>query len=929
MMKTSFMLTVLFSAIVGHAQGEKPRDFTAGFKQFHGLGLPKVGKDAKYVRVTIEQNEPVVSSGVHQIRFGGNAWLLEEDDKKATLIYRPCTKIVVWKRDATAEKEDSGDAGMTGYNPNETRIIGSWVKADLEKDLEKINTFLAKMEKVDKSNRMIYGNDPYAELFLFAGQLASTGNKDAANAILKRLFALADSPKELIAGSLGLLAETRYGNAFRAFLQGAELKDYIKEIRAVQASFGERWKHYAGSTLLLGKLEEQVGKDVPEITGDGVTPEFAAFAKDLLKPMGRDVYSGFHDVWIVGESGFPFESPLKKLLKEKRAAIPFLIAMAEDQQFMRMWMTAHNHSVHYSANDMPLAEKAKQQYESMPRPITRGEFALQLLRALVPSKEEDAPKESSLEEIRKWYARIKDMSEVELVKFYLESDNSNTRSAVIQRLIAAGKLDTFAPMIEKAMLASKDFSNTWVMTNYLNKRGPKAKPFAKKMLARCNEMLGTPKADKKKTDEKDKMFVEGGGNRDWRLRQIKQFKTSLEAFLTDKGLKELLEESLDKLGNWNSPAVQALNMKMSSMARSESLPIVLEAAVENDDPGIRSKLISMVMYGRHLDAASEKEEKLDPKKHKDKWKILLNDKRDSGEMYGGGTVAVVAAVAIELLYADGAFENVGRDLQQLVALGLGRLSKLFCERGLARLDGKELPPLPSASQVTDEQKTAMVKKILESTETTATLNALSNAEILALAKIGAENAKLQKKLTAHAIKIGSVSKELKLPQAQEFVGKPLDRKMVEAIIEHVKAQVRKGKLVCVRLQRMSVLDGFQLAPFEQAAFGSMGTTPLPMVVATVFAEDTHGNAMWPVKVAKEDGAKKPDTAESDDLKEEDDLPTGMNQFTDDTKFWMTVDNLGKINPFKPCFVMVHGMLPKKMTDGAEVIEDVEESEIEE
>jgi hypothetical protein len=887
---------------VGAGAAEAP-DYSQGFAKLIVLGLPNVS-GATYVRLVsgvpdaMESMRGIAGPGRKRLRLNGNAWLVQEkQDGPSRLVagQGQASLVEVWDQKAYTAHRRAGQ-GSTPAPENDDNdganggpSVGSWTHADLDKDIAAILAFLAPQQTPaagtptttkeaargeddggGDSGRYSISGDPAGSLFLFAAHCHSAGRTREANQIVQALFRQVPDRRQVLTWALDLLARSQYGEHFEAFARTGDWVAWADALDALEARFRGAWAGAEGVKRIAGEVRARAAARPPAITADGITAEDSALAAALADLRGPEAMQAFvwgqQGLWLLpAEEGAPGGSDSLSRLKARGAdALPLLAALAGDTYWtslatlypgMQSGMWSSRVQTGPGAAEEAAADAA---YQSLSRPVTRGDIATRLLLAVVPVDEQDAGElnvalmgmmpgmdaaearkeqlQSLLEAARAWQAEVKGKSPLQIAELYLQKGTQAQQQQAMQYLLEHGGEGAY-PALEAAILAGVQKPDSpWLATQlaeqYVQRRGPAAKDFVGKLAAQ----LAAP-APAAAEGAQAGMFVAGGGtDRDaW----AKETLAHLQRLVAPVPLSELLVEV--KAGKVPvNEVMESLMVQARTTPAQEVLETLLKLAVELPDADQRVQIVGSAMSvrymaleyqsvpGRGRPQRPQDLPALDPKPQAELWRKLLADERSGMSqeygplgMYGvggGANVRDLAATAIEAVYGNMA---EGRDEDAVTAMALGpRFYEVLRARAEARLAGKteaDLPPWPSADRVPQQRRDELVQQLRtgDPAGLPATAAGFSPDEMLAAGEAIDADAELEARLLPIANRIAAVAIELPGAEAAAplvaLKGQTLTQEAAKRVHEVCLALGKTGRRFDAALARAPALGGVTLS----------------------------------------------------------------------------------------------------------------------
>ncbi len=733
-------------ALTGRAQQAAPiADFSAGFQQLAGLGLPPLDAKASWAVVPEDYRSGTELRQVAK-SVKGNGWLLPT---------------------ATGDKPRAIACG--GLEPIDLKA-GSKRPAepDLTKDVEALIAGLKKIAtKMDPEDRYSYGmrSSNFGSFLLFAVQLHQTGHPALANQLALAVFEVFPSREAAVDAAINLLAGQFYEDASRAFFTSGDWAAYHTALAALCKRFPRGWSSHDAVGMFMPQLEKQAAgatPPVPSLPGVAIDPRaLAIIAEFTAKPnppgskdkkpraisaamryrmnydgegYGGDS-SGPPPLWIISEPAEADDadakaSPLIRLAALKMAAIPALAALAADP-FLTCLPNSRSSSGYssYSSSNDSADDISLRLYESLNRPATRGEIATQLLAATLPQSDDDRSQggqDAISETALAFWKDYKDATREELAVIFLR-DGSSNQSAQAASILAASSEPKAHQAFEAHVLAADPAIATFQdVQTYLRARKAAARPFfdAYAKLVRSQAKGGS--SDNDDSNQYAWAIKQAGGT----AKILKQ----LEALVGGQSPRALAIQIAKGKPADAKAAINSLSSLLEDATPVKHLHALLEGANAATDATVRARFLAATWSIRwEADEADEEpsaetpaDEAKDDKVAKNDeppaerkvtepeavvWRKLLADTRSVPSQFNPQnrfqesgsstkpTIAELAATAFETSIQPGVYGEA-----HAAAIILDKTANaILVERANARLAGKPAPPLPDAAKVTEER----------------------------------------------------------------------------------------------------------------------------------------------------------------------------------------------------------------------------------
>ncbi len=905
------------------------QDYSQGFRAFIRLGLPDNSK-AKYVKLnSYSGNHDNMSSRLYEIQLSGNAWLLSENkDDKSTLLSAVGRSLELFDQKTFMKKQEveaksnalaQATAGKKGdgkvfsatrlYRADQWGQIGNWTPADLSRDLAKATAYLDKKIKAKAAggrevqyDGFLQSDEPAGLLFIFAAFAWQNGMTQEANILAGRLFTLVGDSRKVIVGALNVMADAQLTEAMENFRKTGDWNAYHNDVTKLVKKYPAGWRKVGAAQLLADRLQVRASMaQPPVVTGEGLGEDDQKLAADLVAATNRpgmNMWSG--QLWI-----FPppkamrmmkDDSVLGRIKARGVKSIPLLLALANDETLCSLQRGDLGLPVvySYSSNDAgkPEAERARDYYMQMERPLTRGEISRALLTPLCRRElnahhnETEVAPEEVVEGVKKIYEVLKDLPVSGLASYFLKNGDQNQKQAAISYMIESDVASN-APVIEAYLLTPPAEEEGMQMMGYesgfaqqyVQKRGEKAAEFVEKYLAM------------KKKIELPARFAE---NEEYAKQMKKQAEREVK-LLQSLVKKQDLTTTVADLAN-SSKGDEGAMMAYTALGRqppAKAVPALLAVVVQNTNVAVRVRILQMMPMLRYsgmqeaeqgemadaepeaMEAAMKKlaeKNKLNINSNAADWKILMADTRlVPGAAYSGGgytyMIADLAADAIESLYADTSPAEQYSHRGEYANLNPEVRMKVSRARAVARLEGKsvdQLPKFPSPDDVTAERRKVIEADVLKATPAAlgAMLDQLNDSEIAYLTEAAKDNEAITKALAPLSRRIATVKVMTGLPvpeatRIQKLAGTMVGTNAIIEMRELCKRQLATGSVVAVTLSSSGLGKGLRLEvssvdPSAKNQFGydsmlnTMGKGKKGLVMGLLRSGMNNGYGIWVV-----------------------------------------------------------------------------------
>lgn len=706
-----------------------PAGFSAGFQKLIQLGLPSL-EGAEWTTAGDESRD----MGDYELReifagLKGKGWKIEANGKPAFL---PLGEVKAGE--AAAGESGGSGGGLLGA------LFGGGSKkpkaADLVADANKL---IATFEDPDKSKDFregleYRGTGSLGRLLIFATQLHQTGHPAEANRLASTVFSLGVNPEAVIDGAINRLAERDLGVVTEAFFTSKDWAAYERGLRVLTERYPRGWETYPAVQMLLPAVKKRVAGGMPAkpvIEGATLHPEAIAaldaalqdtqgapddeavtrFAKQNgiplanLTPALRSQITEMLSHGDEGRSGGPWlieappgaeaKDPWSSLKRLGFDALPALAAVATDET-LTFSRNASSSRSSYGSSSESAADRALSAYQSMDRPLTRGELACRLLASTLPGGDhEESGAQTLADSAMEFWKAHHGKSQLEvLLVFLTEGDASQKQTA---GTALAEMPDEAAHLaFEKYVLESDDLTSmTSSVTPYLKLRKAAARDFFTRFSA----------AFKAQLEGVDLEQISGG----YQIKQaggVDKYLKKLSLFVSGESPRKLVLA----LAKAEKPDIRQINSLAGTVAESspdQLVPLYLEGAVTATNLETRAAFLDALTRSIHGHRAGNEEAEKEtpiPAAQIPNWTILLEDERSTAE---GEPIHILAAGLLEQLHSPATLDLT----YEINQIDPKASSVIILARANARIAGKSPMPLPDAEKVTTARMDEMLEQL--------------------------------------------------------------------------------------------------------------------------------------------------------------------------------------------------------------------------
>lgn len=730
MFRKAALVLILGFPLVAAAQEASPpapvaaaADFSAGFQKLIQLGLPSL--EGAVWTAAGDESRDMEDYELREMLEGlkGKGWKLQANGKPAFLSLGG----VEAKEVTPGQGGGGGGGGLLGA------LFGGGSKKPKATDLvTDANKLIATFEDPEKSKEFregleYRGTSSLGRLLIFATQLHQSGHPAEANRLANTVFSLGVNPEAVIDGAISRLAARDLGVVTEVFFTRKDWAAYERELRALTERYPRGWESYpavqmllpgvakraaggmpakpviAGATLhpeAIAALDEalQDAKGAPDdeavtrfakqngIPAASLTPELRLQISEMLSDGDQERSGG---PWLIEELPGPeAKDPWSRLKRLGFDALPALAAVAADETLTFSRNASSSRSSYYSSHESA-ADRAISAYQSMDRPLTRGELACRLLASTLPGEDrgESGPQALADSAMEFWKShRGKSKLEVLLV-FLADGDSSQKQTAGIA--LAEMPDPAAHQAFEKYVLESEDLTSMInSVTPYLKLRKAAAKDFFTRFSAAFKTQLEGVDLDR----------ISGG----YQIKQaggVDKYLKKLSLFVSGESPRKLVL-ALAKAEKPNVTQINSLAGTVAESSPEQFVPLFLEAAVMATHLETRAALLNAL----GSEKGEEEKETPIPSAQISNWTTLLEDERPTAD---GDQVRHLTAGLIEQFHSPATLERT----YEIYQLDPVVSSQLVLARAKDRIAGKSQTPLPDAEKVTATRMDEMLKQL--------------------------------------------------------------------------------------------------------------------------------------------------------------------------------------------------------------------------
>jgi hypothetical protein len=327
-----------------------------------------------------------------------------------------------------------------------------------------------------------------------------------------------------------------------------------------------------------------VGNSVTDVVKHGLLA-------DLAKSRGHAIVWGRHMI-----PGAATNDVMAAVRDRGMKSVPMLVAMLKDNTLTlrdRNDGGGYYGGMHFGRGQGE-EQAAEMMFNSMQRPLTRGEIARGMLQPLLIMDDRQRGElyrmsgEDLAAECEAWHKEYKGKSVEELARIYMEKGDQSQRQYAMNYLMKGKNLEANKAEIEKMLLTIvKESTDTpYIVQQYVQQRREKASNFVEQVAA----LMAVTNAPAHSGTENGAMRV----RRASRGNDGETFVKQLRDMVSVRSARDLLNEFVSGTQSVAMVVQMKLQEQLSREAPDESLTMLLEAAQKLDDSVKRGVLMGMI-----------------------------------------------------------------------------------------------------------------------------------------------------------------------------------------------------------------------------------------------------------------------------------------------------------------------------------------------
>ena len=793
-------------------------------EKFEKLGFP-AATNVRYIAIDRWNNLSANGLFGYEMK-SGNAWLLSETPASNGLPAKIRILTLAGGEFELSVTGDRPDRNEESFLP----MTREWAPAEMTQDVRRAVWLLNAMNAGKLEFR--YEWDETAPLlFFFALALQQRGDPASARQIMAALRSAEKDWAVLIKKAENTLADQLCRSLFLRFAASGNWIRFQNDLKNLTYRFPE-WEARAAADKLLERIPSRIrGETVSPAAFSDKGKELAAGLLETDHLVKASRYSSGRTLWLVPDSWVgtrpPGDDPDLRIRALGATAIPFLITLSDDGALTRIPL------IRERFDSLRISEEGDDFLQSsLPRPMTRGEAALAILREMVPVSREDAQNTPSfIEACRAFYLTIKDRSDDEIAALFLREDSYDTpRDAAFAYLMKQAATRR-VPVLENYLLNGTEKKESYSyepdildrvpeLVQYGSLRGKEAEPLARKMA----DLLEREAETYKKPENVS--FGDEGGNR----RHVEETRKKLRDKAADLRLKVWDFDNDRLLDAWLAEGSDILELRVKAMPLPDALRLLLDRAARETNAENRIELAGLVAdilkddtpaaivsapglagFWKELlsDSRTVREHQVC-----DSYLALLERPREESSGRGSRRYAFyedASEPACSLNQGFAGFKAIG-----LIHLYGDEIRAVLRSRAEARLAGEpeeRLPPIPSSAGVDEGGRKALAGRLAAAgsrSDAEALVKSLGLAEREALPVVLTNAPALNRALLAHALIVTNIAAggdAAFAEAARPWLNRAADEKLVRLLEAYCADQCRTGRSVTVTLARAADFGG--------------------------------------------------------------------------------------------------------------------------
>jgi len=741
-----------------------------------GLGevlLPEVKGKVEWGRVNLQSGTlGLLRHGGDEASVRGNGFLLGAAGAELRC-WAPALGCVIRVKDGPLEEEPSDGADVDNAFARVSQ--GTFAPAKLEPDVTAVVAWFKKAGDASKDRSLEANYDPFgggqslqqqaqASALRWAVMLHRSGHDAEAMEVAMVVFdkSTLENRKSLVDSLVETAGQTRWTEVMSEF---ARTKDWAKlkaGAESVIRSFSIGWSGRDAARLVLKQVAARSGQTdtLLKIRGDlsqadrqelatwfteleaGKSMPTGLWTIPMADPETADAREGeTHDEVDQRDANEILSGPDVTAFPANRGldAVPLLAAMLDDHSLVPQLIGSSRWSRSYGSDQTP-ADQLRARFSMMRRPASRADLAWQVLMDVVPALRQSGGEILSdrYEVVMDWYQSVKSLTPEELAMTYLEGASYPPRRALVTAL--KSKDPKHLSLIEDLLLEQTQAYSMELATTYVKLRKKDAGPFIDKVQLKLES---DTKGQGLAADASMKKQIDG------EIQNLRKLATGeVEKLTPEQWLARVAAIDSDSWGSsdWTSlrrssaktfaglSEVQRLTMVINHLpqmkAQSLGWEILWDAMNKPGSQGAKSKpeLLKLSDADRKQVLAATRpawEKVLAPA-------LMKSEDADADAIQANATASRFAWV-LESLVTGTEVADIANQQASLRVLGEGR-ADVARPRLQALIKGEVPPPVPSANEVNDDQRQAMLADLakLDGAGVAGWLKALPTARQLAL-----------------------------------------------------------------------------------------------------------------------------------------------------------------------------------------------------
>lgn len=607
--------------VSARAQEVSQAEQVQALETFFKVGLPDT-RGAKWVKAQLADRGDggILLPGGDDAGYTGNAWLVREEKNGTVELIVDHARRVRARR----VKEDDESAGQLPA----VRIQ----PADLDADLKKLAAAL-KPSGAKNRNSVRIGDDYIdsdeapaamaAGALLLCAHLQQQGRGTQVGTLIPAALAFGPDPADALDHALSIIAGARLRQLTDAFIGKRDAAAYAQGIEKLAGEFPRGWRNRDAALFLARRVREQ--KPAPEADDAG-----AKKAAALLLALKSDQVQTLptNSNWLLpaddqsqdgnfprryrgrrmpvdddSEEATPPSGPAAAFFAERRTAFAAIARLLNDHRLMALRRGELSGSgSSYVSSDATPAERLRQRYNSLDRPVELREIAWSLVAQIIPDRlrsEIEDHESGRAEKVLAWFQTVAPLSDDAFAWTELrQADGANDSDfdAALTFLVAKGNAES-QKLLQEVFLDPAVWSSgssdglLGHLETYAGKLGAGAAAFGEKLRPVVAATIKARNAEQvanygtQISGEQRKMLERQAAG------ELKKF----DQIFKPQGLPEMLAELADADKDSSMEIWQTLQGELGKVPWPQAEALLFQTAPKAKDPAVRSGILTLIL----------------------------------------------------------------------------------------------------------------------------------------------------------------------------------------------------------------------------------------------------------------------------------------------------------------------------------------------